>query len=319
RATAVALNDQGRLGTVFNLMTAHWQLQGNSEEAIASAREALNHRRAPEHLDLHIVANYFLGVAHHNIGQYDQAVSVFERAVSLIGERKYELFGTTGMVSVVCRAWLARGLAQLGKFSDGISLGEEAIKTALERNHPYSIVYAYYGLGVLLFIKGDFEKAVEVLTRGLEVCESADIPVQRPLVASCLGAAYASVGRLDKALQLLESAVKDTASMRRMAGQAMRVAWLSGAYILADRLDEAEAFARRGLELTDESKDQGTRAWLLEILGDVKVRRGSINTAEASYQAALGLAQELGMRPLQAHCHLALGNVSAQVNDRSKA
>jgi len=104
-----------------------------------------------------------------------------------------------------------------------------------------------------------------------------------------------------------------------MAGQAMRVAWLSGAYILADRLDEAEAFARRGLELTDESKDQGTRAWLLEILGDVKVRRGSINTAEASYQAALGLAQELGMRPLQAHCHLALGNVSAQVNDRSKA
>jgi tetratricopeptide (TPR) repeat protein len=99
------------------------------------------------------VANYFLGVAHHNIGQYDQAVGVLERALSLIGDRKYELFGTTGIESVVCRAWLVRGLAQLGKFSDGISLGEEAIETALERNHPYSIVYAYYGLGVLLLIK----------------------------------------------------------------------------------------------------------------------------------------------------------------------
>src|SRR5262249_31982887 len=156
-------------------------------------------------------------------------------------------------------------------------------------------VYAYYAVGVLSLMKGYYEKAIDVLERGLKVCEAAEIPVQRPLVASCLGAAYASVGRLDEALQLLESAVKDTASMRRMAGQAMRVAWLSGAYILADRLDEAEAFARRGLELTDESKDQGTRAWLLGIQGDLKLRRGPINAeqAEASYQAALALAQEL--------------------------
>ena len=71
RSAAVALNDQGRLGKVFNLMTAHWNLAGNSEHAIMSAKQALNHTRAPEHLDLHIVAHYFLGVAYHNLGQYD--------------------------------------------------------------------------------------------------------------------------------------------------------------------------------------------------------------------------------------------------------
>jgi len=321
RAAAVALNDQGRLGTVFNLMTAHWQLQGNSEQAIASAREALNHTKAPEHLDLHIVANYFLGVAHHNIGQYDQAVGVLERALSLIGDRKYELFGTTGIVSVVCRAWLVRGLAQLGKFSDGISLGEEAITTALERNHPYSIVYAYYGLGVLLFIKGDFEKAVEVLTRGLEVCESADIPVQRPLVTSFLGSAYAFVGRCNEALQLLDRAVEDTAWSQRMGGQALRMACVSAGYMVAGRLEAAEAFAGRGLEFSRESKDQGSQAWLLCILGNLASRRSPFNAelVKANCATALNLAQELGMRPLQGHCHLALGNVSAQVNDRSKA
>ena len=46
RAAAVALNDQGRLGTVFNLMTAHWQLQGNSEQAIASAPGAESYKGA---------------------------------------------------------------------------------------------------------------------------------------------------------------------------------------------------------------------------------------------------------------------------------
>jgi tetratricopeptide (TPR) repeat protein len=321
KEAAVALNDQGRLGTVFNLMTAHCNLAGNSEQAVNYGEQALEHTKASEHLDLNIVANYFLGVAYHNLGEYDQAVGVLERALSLIGDRKYELFGTTGIVSVICRAWLVRGLAQLGKFSEAVPFGDEAIRTATESNHPYSIVYADYAVGVLSLIKGDFEKAITVLERGLKVCDTAEIPVQRPLVASCLGAAYASVGQFDKALQLLESAVKDTASMRRMAGQAMRVAWLSGAYMLSDRMDEAEAFARRGLELAAESKDRGTRAWLLGILGDLKARRAplSVQQAEAHYEEALNLAQQLGMRPLQAHCRLGLGRVHAGLNDVAQA
>jgi tetratricopeptide (TPR) repeat protein len=321
KEAAIALNDQGRLGTVFNLMTAHCNLAGKPEQAVAYAKQALEHTKASEYIDLHVVAHYFLGVADHNLGQYDQAVGILEQALYLIGDRKYELFGTTGIVSVICRAWLIRGLAQLGRFGEAVPHGDEAIRIATEANHPYSVVYAYYAVGVLSLIKGNYEKAIDVLERGLKVCDAAEIPVQRPLVASCLGAAYASVGRFDEALQLLESAVKDTASMRRMAGQAMRVAWLSGAYMLADRLDEAQAFARRGLELADESKDQGTRAWLFGILGDLTLRRRPINAeqAESSYRSALTLAQELGMRPLQAHCHFGLADGYAKMKDLTKA
>jgi len=321
KEAAIALNDQGRLGTVFNLTTAHCNLAGNSEQAVTYAKQALEHTKASEHLDLHIVAHYFLGVAYHNLGQYDQAVGVLEQALSLIGDRKYELFGTTGIVSVICRAWLIRGLAQLGKFSEGLSVGEEAIQTALERNHPYSIVYAYYALGVLLLLKGDFEKGVEVLTRGLEVCESADIPVQRPLVTSFLGSAYAFVGRCNEAVQLLDRAVEDTAGSQRMGGQALRMACVSAGYMVTGRHEAAETFAGRGLELSRESKDQGSQAWLLCILGNLASRRSPLKTelVKTNYATALSLAQELGMRPLQAHCHLGLGDVFAQVSDRSKA
>ena len=321
KAVAEGLNDEGRLGTVFNLMTAHCNLAGNSEQAVTYAKQALNHTKASEHLDLHIVAHYFLGVAYHNLGQYDQAVDALERALPLIGNRKPERFGTTGSVYVVCRVWLLRGLAQLGKFSPAGSYGEEAIQAAVEIAHPYSIAYAYYGVGVLNFIKGDFARAIDVLERGLRLCDSAEIPVQRPLVASCLGAAYGFVGRSGEALQLLESAVENTASMKRMAGQAMRIAWLSGAYMLADRMDEAEAFARRGLELADESKDKGTQAWLLGILGDLSTRHSPSGTkdAEAYYRQALALAREFSMRPLQAHCHLGLGNVHGKMKNSAKA
>jgi class 3 adenylate cyclase/tetratricopeptide (TPR) repeat protein len=321
KEAAVVLKDHARLGTILNLMTAHWNIAGNSEQAILSAKEALVHTKAPENIDSHIVAHYFLGVAHHNLGQYEEAVEVLGRGLPLIGDRKFELFGTTGSVYVICRVWLIRALAQLGRFSDAAPYVGEAIHTAEESQHPYSIAYAYYGAGILFLIKGDFDKSIELLERGLAVCDTAEIPVQRPLVASCLGAAYAFVGRLDEAHHLLESAVAHTASMRRLAGQAMRVAWLSSAYLFAGRADEAETLARRGLELAAESKDKGSHAWLMGVLADVTVRRRPLNVekAEADYGMALALAQELGMRPLRAHCHMGIGNLHAQVQNAARA
>jgi len=321
KEAAVALNDQARLGTIFNLMTAHWNLAGNSERAILSAKEALDHTRAPENIDLHIVAHYFLGVAHHNLGQYEDAVEVLGLALPLIGNRKFELFGTTGSVYVICRVWLVRALAQLGRFNEAAPYADDAMRAAEESNHPYSIAYAYYGAGILFLVKGDFDQAITLLERGLAVCDAAEIVVQRPLVASCLGAAYAFVGRLDEAHRLLESAVEHAASMRRLGGQAMRVAWLSGTYLLAGRTDEAEALARRGLELAAESKDRGSQAWLLAILADLSARRSALNVeqVEADYRMALALAQELRMRPLQARCHLGIGNLHAQVKNVAKA
>jgi hypothetical protein len=162
---------------------------------------------------------------------------------------------------------------------------------------------------------------VEVLTRGLEVCESADIPVQRPLVTSFLGSAYAFVGRCNEAVQLLGRAVEDTGWSQRMGGRALRMACASVGYMIAGRLEAAETFAGRGLELSRESKDQGSQGWLLCILRNLASRRSPLNAelVRTNCATALSLAQELGMRPLQAHCQLALGNVSAQVNDRSKA
>ena len=41
--------------------------------------------------------------------------------------------------------------------------------------------------------------------------------------------------------------------------------------------------------------------------------------AEAYYQQALVLAEDLGMRPLQAHCHLGLGTLYATTGQREQA
>jgi len=45
----------------------------------------------------------------------------------------------------------------------------------------------------------------------------------------------------------------------------------------------------------------------------------AIDQAEAHYQLALALAEEPGMRPLQAHCHRSLGTLYAQRGQREQA
>ena len=53
------------------------------------------------------------------------------------------------------------------------------------------------------------------------------------------------------------------------------------------------------------------------------LRRGaslrSVEQAEAHYRQALALAEELGMRPLQAHCHRGLGTLYATTGQREQA
>jgi Flp pilus assembly protein TadD len=45
----------------------------------------------------------------------------------------------------------------------------------------------------------------------------------------------------------------------------------------------------------------------------------SSKPAEAHYRQALALAEELGMRPLQAHCHRGLGTLYARPGQRQQA
>jgi tetratricopeptide (TPR) repeat protein len=81
--------------------------------------------------------------------------------------------------------------------------------------------------------------------------------------------------------------------------------------LLAGRVDEALAEATLALELARARHARGYEAEALRCLGDAAAQATPSDTeaAEGYYRAALALADELGMRPLQAHCHLGLGKL----------
>jgi len=84
--------------------------------------------------------------------------------------------------------------------------------------------------------------------------------------------------------------------------------------MLEGRLEEAHTHAERALAHAREYQERGNQAYALRLLGDIAARRELPDSkqAETYYQHALALAEELGMRPLQAHCHHGLGTLYHQ-------
>ena len=128
-------------------------------------------------------------------------------------------------------------------------------------------------------------------------------------MAAALGAAYTLAGRVADAVPLLTQAMEQATAWKRVDIQALCRLSLGEAQLLAGRLEEAHALAERALALAREHQERGHQAYALRLLGDIAAQREppECEQAEAYYHQALTLAEELGMRPLLAHCHLGLG------------
>jgi tetratricopeptide (TPR) repeat protein len=136
-------------------------------------------------------------------------------------------------------------------------------------------------------------------------------PTFFPSLASALGLAYALDGRSAEALPLLEQAVEQAAAMRIVYDQPLWLAELGEAYLLTGRREEASDLAGRALDLARIHKERGNQAHALRLLGEITAYGDlpQVEPAEDYYRQAIALADDLGMRPLLAHCRYGLGTL----------
>jgi class 3 adenylate cyclase/tetratricopeptide (TPR) repeat protein len=319
---AEALNDQPRLGRVAAHMCRYCREMGDHDGAVESGQHALAVAATLGDVALQVMANHYLGLAYYALGDYRRAMGLLRSNVELLtGDLIGERFGLTGLPAGLSRAWLVRCLAELGAFPEGIAYGAEAVRIVEAVDHPLSLLHAYLGVGFLALRTRDLSRAIPMLERCLELCRVYNIRLWFPETAAALGCAYACAGRVVEALPLLEQAEQSGAAMGTMGGHALRVGYVSEAYLLAGRMQEAVELAGRALDLARAHKERGHEAWALRLLGEIAAHQDPPESepAEHHYQQALTLAEELGMRPLQAHCHSGLGTLYVKMDQRELA
>jgi tetratricopeptide (TPR) repeat protein len=270
---------------------------------------------------LQVMAHNYLGVAYQILGDQRRALGLLRSNVeSLAGDLLRERFGMATRPAVRSRAHLAQCLAELGAFPEGIAHAEEALRIAEALDHPHSLINAYSNLGFLFLRKGDLSRAIPALERCLDLCRVYNMLLWSLAPAAALGCAYALSGRVAEALPLLEQAEQRRAALGTMGARSLRVGYLSEAYLLAGRTQEAVHLAGHALGLARTHKERGHEAWALRLLGKIAAHQAppEIEPATNHYRQALALADELGMRPLMAHCHLGLGRLYAKTGQQEE-
>jgi tetratricopeptide (TPR) repeat protein len=319
---AMPLDDPRRLGQVSLSLSNHFYSLGTYDQTIAAAQRALTFGTANADIVLQARANQFLGVAYHAQGDYRRAITYFRQAIASLDETQgYERFGEVFPPAVVSRAWLTACHAELGTFREGRTVGEEGLRIAEEITHAPSIMFAAWELGLLALRQGDLRRAISLLERAAGICHEADLPIYFPRVAAALGAAYMLDERVADAVPLLTQAMAQTMTTGLRGFQGLCGLTFGEAQMLTGRLEDTHPLVTQELALARAHQERGHEAYAWRLLGDIMARcdASAVEPATLHYQHALTLAEELGMRPLQAHCHCSLGTWYLKHGQRAQA
>src|SRR5262249_39752636 len=125
-----------------------------------------------------------LGHVYHTLGDYARALDLLRQAEETLAgaslhERCGERVGTASPVTVIrpvtLRAFLLGSLDEVGKCREGEAGGEEGVGSVEAAENLTSLIVAYWGVGRLCLRKGDVQKAISVLERGLSLCQIGQI------------------------------------------------------------------------------------------------------------------------------------------------
>jgi tetratricopeptide (TPR) repeat protein len=313
---ATVLDDHHRLGRVLIALFAHFGNMGAYDQAKAAGERALTLATASGDVVLHALANLRLGQGYHAQADYRRAIDYLGQTVAFFDEAPHrERFGLPNLPGVLSRARLAECYAELGRFTEGRVLGAEGLRIAEAVAHPGSLMIASFGMGLLSFRQGDLPRAPPCLERAVGICHEADLPAYFPELAVALGAAYTLGGRIADAVPLLTQVLEQMSATATERAQVLcRLSLSLGeTQLLAGRVEEAYTLAEEALAHARAHQERGHQAYALRFFGDIAAHRDPPERAlaEAHYRQALALADELGMRPLVAHCHLGLGTLYA--------
>ena len=321
-ALAEALADARRLGQVFVFLSHAFSLMGAYDQAIAAGQRALALATSGGDGLQQALANLYLARAYQAQSDYRRAIDVLGQTVAAFdGAGGRARFGLIFLPTVLSRTLLAACHAELGMFPEGRAFGEAGLRSAEAMAHPASVMFASWGCGLLALRQGDLPRALPWLARAVHICQDADLPVYFPLMSAALGAAYTLGGRVADAMPLLTQALAQSTGAETVVYQAFCPLSLGELQLLAGQLDEAHALVQRALARARGHQERGDQAYALRLFGEIASRRAppECESAEAHFHQALALAEELGMRPLQAHCHRSLGTLYAATGQREQA
>ena len=314
-ALAERANDPERLGRVLCYQGIHHMLMGQNDQAKVAAQRALQLVAGRHDIESEVLARSILCAVQVYGGQYAEVIEMSRQLVEMLdGELAWQYFGLAALPSTQARLAASVSLSELGRFAEGIRIGEEALEMAEASNHPYSITQALRFVGLALLHHGQVARAIDMYERGLSICEASGVSGFTPWCLTFLASAYTLTNRDGEAMAFLDQAMTYYAQDSSMFKLAPVLNELGNALIQTGRLDEAQKVVARLEAVADSYNSSSLYAYAQRLQGELFRRREPLECrqVEGAYRRAMAFADDQDMRPLQAHCHHGLGKLYQQ-------
>ena len=252
-------------------------------------------------------ATYFMAVSHETRGSYRDAVRLLRPLATSASGGISTAYGSVAAPAVFWTSHLARSLAELGDFSAARAAANDAMRIMAPLHHPFLTVHVSCSMATVALRQGRADEAISLLEQLREINMVGSAPVVFPINEWFLAYAYALVGH-PEADDLLRHMERLTDDARFTYYYPFWLTLLGEGYLLLGEVQDALTRADRALELSRKRGERGNEGWSLRLIGDALsvLRPDSEPEIADSYRSALAIAEELGMEPLRAHCHLGL-------------
>jgi tetratricopeptide (TPR) repeat protein len=317
---AEKVGDRARLAEVIARTLEPLRLTGQLDRAVEIGERALALANEVGDARLNALSGMELSSVHSTRGDMRRAEALLTQALIALDSQSAGTGESEGVwLRRMIRQSLVRVLTETGRYEEAVRRGEETLRMAEDLGHPAPIAWALVSLGHAYCCRGDVDKAIDLSARSLALAREREVHNLIQSASASLGAAYTLAGRTGDAVACLEQAVEAGKSTDSLNPSTL--VSLGQSYLSAGRSEDASRCAREALVACRQQSSRNVEANALHLIGDIAIRREppALEEAMQHYNQALAASDELGMRPLVAHCHLGLGKLYRRTGARQQA
>jgi class 3 adenylate cyclase/tetratricopeptide (TPR) repeat protein len=207
-------------------------------------------------------------------------------------------------------AWLL-GLADVARER------EARMMASVDQNNPYDLAFsALHAAGLRVYLR-EYEQVEALAARALDISEKDNFPLFAPLSRCFLGQARAQLGRPTEGVALLRQGIAGMLAVGARLGITVHIAHLAEAQEREDAIVGALATVEEALKVNPDELVH--RPEILRLRGEMRLKQGQIELAEAGLREAVSLAQKMGAKAWELRATMSLARLLAKLGRRDDA
>lgn len=177
--------------------------------------------------------------------------------------------------------------------------------------------YVLMPLGALHYYQGQYEKAIEYLSRVLVIANEIEILGYTSVITALLGCAHLKLNQIEESKKFINQAKLLYDTDETYTSKVMVLDLMTEALLLAGDYSGAKKFCQNALDIADRMQLAGIKSTLLRLSAEIDLHLPSPDYAAIKYQLQLSMESggKLGMISNKARCQLVLANMYQQMGD----